>query len=175
MHRPSDISNVPPQCSACLSTATVSHCAICWGSHVSTGQAPGAYYKPVAAVSRAQLCAAAEKVPQAGCIADGFCDAVYLHITPLPSPTSGGTTSSSSGSTSSSLEGIALVDAIINNLGGAAVGNVAVQQPGAAAAAATTTTPTPSPSSSSSSSASSHRANGAVGLCGSYHCVLDRQ
>lgn len=72
------------------------------------------------------------------------------------------------------------MDAIIDNLGGGAVGNVNVQQPGGVVAAA------PSGSGSGSGSGGGEGAgngggqgegdgrNGAVGLCGSYRCLRGR-
>ncbi|KAL9584093.1 MAG: hypothetical protein Q9203_004806, partial [Teloschistes exilis] len=77
---PSDISIrvPPPQCSACLSSATISRCALCYGTHIPTGQASAP-----SAISRTQLCVAAQKIPQAKCIADGLCSDKALQATTM--------------------------------------------------------------------------------------------
>lgn len=174
-----DIPPLSPQCSSCLSASTVSHCAICWGTHIPNGQAPRPY-SSLPSISRDELCAAAKQVPEAGCIADGFCPAA----------------SAASSGEDTEPSGLALIEQIIAELGGGAVGNIDVK-PAAGVASTSSATATSNgvvgststsvsapgvtngvsispggPSSSSSTSSSTTRGGGrAAGLCGRYYCV----
>ncbi|KAL9010390.1 MAG: hypothetical protein Q9173_004670 [Seirophora scorigena] len=167
--RPADIPTLSPRCSACLAPATVSHCAVCWGTHIPLGQAPHPY-SSLPSVSRDDLCAAARQIPHAECIVDAFCPAAE-HDAPAEGEPGD----------------LALIEDIIAGLGGA-VGTVDVQQGpavgngGAAGGEAPDTggnatapsvtgnvsigTPSSTPSSSSASSTTSR----ARGLCGRYWC-----
>ncbi|KAI4089274.1 MAG: hypothetical protein LQ344_005492 [Seirophora lacunosa] len=172
--RPADIPTLSPQCSACLTPATVSHCAVCWGTRIPLGQAPHPY-SSLPSVSRDDLCTAARQIPDAECIVDAFCP-VAEHGAPAAED-----------DTPAEVEpgDLALIEDIIAGLSGA-VGTVDVQQGpavgnGGAAAGGeapdtggnttaqlvTGSVSVATPSSSSSASITTSRARG---LCGRYWC-----
>lgn len=108
-------------------------------------------YSSLPSISRDDLCAAAKKIPQAGCIVDGFCPAAKNSL-------SSGTTESSE---------LALIEQIIADLGNSAIGQVDVQ-PAPVGTSSVSISASISTSSSTSTTSSEGRA---VGLCGKYYCV----
>ncbi|KAI4188281.1 MAG: hypothetical protein L6R41_002232 [Letrouitia leprolyta] len=186
-----DIPPLSPQCSACLSPTTVAHCALCWGSHIPTGQAPRPY-SSLPSISRDELCKTAKQIPEARCIVDGFC----------PSAASVDSSFPPDGNSSEDLQpsGLALIEQIIAELGSDAVGYVGVK-PGAGVESSISVTATSmdggmlggststsvsaapvvtnhvsvvsgSPPSNTTSTTSTTSSEGrARGLCGRYYCL----
>ncbi|KAL8753378.1 MAG: hypothetical protein Q9184_005441, partial [Pyrenodesmia sp. 2 TL-2023] len=123
---PTDLPNLSPQCSVCLTPATVFHCALCFGTYVPTGQAPRPH-SSLPSVSRDQLCAAAKEIPEAECIVEGFCHLERDGTLGLHSNSSSTSSfSASSNSAGQQPTGLALLGLIVASLEGA-VASIDVQ------------------------------------------------
>ncbi|KAL8713606.1 MAG: hypothetical protein Q9220_002468 [cf. Caloplaca sp. 1 TL-2023] len=187
-----------PQCSACLSPALLSHCVICFGTHVPAGFTPQTYpsgQNPN--ITRSQLCDVAKQIPEADCVVKGFCDP---DAEPSASSSSSSSTGAANGTTATNSStavteaesALQVVEEIIGELAGV-VGSVDVQpgNGGPMSGSPTTSSTTmmtmttmssvgvrsvsvsqaASTSSTTGGGGGGRLNDGAVGLCGSYHCT----
>ncbi|KAL9633178.1 MAG: hypothetical protein Q9204_003504 [Flavoplaca sp. TL-2023a] len=146
-----------PQCHACLSASTISHCANCFGTRVPTGFTPQTYVN-APSITRKALCSAAKVMPEANCIVEGFCT-----DEDLPTPREEGEEEEGNA------DPLARVNEIIAELGPDAVGDVDVQgdeATGGDGGAARVTT-----GADAGSTTGENTGGRAAGLCGKYFCT----